>query len=61
MMETKPVAVRLPLADVAKLDRIAEHTCRTRADVMRLLVMLAEETGVRDVHLAAAVGPEVAA
>jgi predicted DNA-binding protein len=60
MADTKPVAVRLPLADIAKLDRIAAHTCRTRADVMRLLVVLAEETGVRDVELAA-VGDEVPA
>jgi hypothetical protein len=51
-METKPLSVRLPLADIEKLDRIAQHTRRTRADVVRLLVVLAEETGVPDVQLA---------
>ena len=60
-MEIKPVSVRLPLADIAKLDRIAEHTCRTRADVVRLLVTLAEETGMRDVQLAEPVGASDAA
>jgi hypothetical protein len=47
-----PVTVRIPLPDVEKLDRIAENTRRTRADVVRLLVGLAEETGVPDVRLA---------
>jgi predicted DNA-binding protein len=55
MVDTRPVSVRLPLADIAKLDRIAQHTCRTRADVVRLLVVLAAETGVPDVQLAAEV------
>jgi hypothetical protein len=49
--KAKPVAVRLPLADIAKLDQIALHTCRTRAGVVQLLVMLAKETGLRDVQI----------
>jgi predicted DNA-binding protein len=61
MVDTKPVSVRLPLADIAKLDRIAEHTRRTRADVVRLLVTLAEETGVPDVQLAQGLGADHAA
>jgi predicted DNA-binding protein len=61
MMETKPVSVRLPVSDIAKLDRIAQHTRRTRADVVRLLVVLAEETGVPDVQLTQGIGGNCAA
>lgn len=65
MIDTKPIAVRLPLADITKLDAIAARTCRTRADLLRLLVAMAESSGVPDVRFvgipAAVVGDDHAA
>jgi predicted DNA-binding protein len=50
--DTKPIAVRMPLADIAKLDHMAERTGRTRAQVVRRLVHLAEDTAQEDIRVA---------
>jgi predicted transcriptional regulator len=61
MQETYPVTVRMPLADVAKLDRIAHKTHRTRANLIKHLVALADETGLQDVRLTPIAGEDHAA
>ncbi len=54
--KTYPVTVRLPLADVDKLDLLAERTGRTRANVLRLLVTMAQDTTLQDICLAGTPG-----
>ena len=49
------MTVRVPAPDVEKLDRLAERTHRTRADMLRLLIAQASETGDRDIQLVQAV------
>lgn len=50
-MRTRQLAVRLSDEEYAKLDAMAQRTQRTRPDVLRLLLRLAQETGALDIEL----------
>jgi len=50
------IGVRLRPEDVVKLDTLCQRTHRPRADLLRLLITRAEETGLEDVRLAGDIG-----
>jgi len=52
MEKTEMVQVRMSPDELAKLERLAQDTQRTRSDVLRLLVKQAQVDTLPDVRLA---------